>query len=131
MHDGGARVYPNEQSGAPETCLHPGGLGIARRPSLGVTYQAAPRQGSTRKRMQYLRDGGSPGDTAFNVWPVPLVLVANVEKVTRASHDTVVEHRSAADDSEAEDGAGTAVAQDLGDNVSPFLREWNEQSAKA
>ena len=85
--------------------------------------------GSIRKRMQYLSLGGSPGDTANNSWLVPLVPVANMAKVTQASHAEIVA-RDAADDSGAEDGAGTAVTQDLVDSVIPFPREWNEKLAR-
>jgi hypothetical protein len=52
-----------------------------------------------------------------------------MDKVTQASHDEICAH-DAADDSGAEDGAGTAVTQDLGDSVVPFPREWNEKLAR-
>ena len=85
--------------------------------------------GSIRKRMQYLSLGGSPGDTANNSWLVPLVPVANMAKVTQASHAEIVA-RDAADDSGAEDGAGTAVTQALRGSVITFPREWHEKLAR-
>ena len=61
------------------------------------------------------------GDTAFNSWPVPLVPLANMPKTTQQVHDDIFEH-DPAEDSGAEDGAGSAIVQDLGDKVIPFSK---------
>ena len=39
--------------------------------------------------MKYLSDGTCPGDTAFNVWPVPVTPVANMPKVSQKIHDDI------------------------------------------
>jgi hypothetical protein len=93
---------------------------------LVFTYQAAPRHGQTRKRMKFLTDGSTPGDTAFNVWPVPLVPVANMPKASSKTHDQIFED-DVAQDSGADDGSGAAVVEDLGDNFIPFPRESHEK----
>ena len=54
------------------------------------TYQAVPRQGGGRKRMRYLTDGSGPGDTAFNVWTVPVNAIANMSNISAQVHDTIV-----------------------------------------
>ena len=53
------------------------------------TYQAAPRQGGGRKRMQYLMDGSGPGDAAFNVWPVPVNAISTMSKTSAQVHDII------------------------------------------
>ena len=93
---------------------------------LVFTYQAVPRNSTGRKRMRYLSDGAAFGDTAFNVWPVPLVAIANMAKTTQQVHDDIFVDEPA-DDSGGEDGTGTAVVQDLGDSVIPFPREASEK----
>ena len=95
--------------------------------NMVFTYQSMPRNSTGRKRMKYLSEpGGVFGDTAFNSWPVPMVALANMPKSTQQVHDDIFEN-DAAEDSGAEDGAGSAVVQDLGDNVIPFPRELSEQ----
>ena len=93
------------------------------------TYQAVPRQSTGRKRMKYLSDGTSLGDTAFNVWPVPVICVANMPKVSAKIHDDIFD-QDVAQDSGAEDGSGAAVAEDLGDNLIPFPRELSDKLAR-
>ena len=93
------------------------------------TYQAVPRQSTGRKRMKYLSDGTSLGDTAFNVWPVPVISVANMPKVSAKIHDDIFD-QDVAQDSGAEDGSGAAVAEDLGDNLIPFPRELSDKLAR-
>ena len=83
------------------------------------TYQAVPRQGGGRKRMQYLTDGPGPGDTGFNMWPLPVNAITNMSKTSAQVHDTIFAN-DMAQDSGAEDGSGTVVMQDLGDNITPF-----------
>lgn len=80
------------------------------------TYQAVPRQGGGRKRMKYLTDGPGPGDTAFNVWPAPVNAITTMPKTSAQVHDIIFAN-DVAQDSGAEDGSGTAVVQDLGDNI--------------
>ena len=75
--------------------------------------------------MKYLNEGGQFGDTAFNSWPVPLVPMANLPKTSQKVHDDILKN-DPAEDSGAEDGAGSAVVQDLGDSVIPFAREMSE-----
>ena len=95
--------------------------------NMVFTYQTLPRNSTGRKRMKYLSEpGGMFGDTAFNSWPVPMVVLANMPKSTQKEHDDIFEN-DAADDSGAEDGAGSAVVEDLGDKVIPFPRELSEQ----
>ena len=95
--------------------------------NMVFTYQTVPRNSTGRKRMKYLSEpGGVFGDTAFNSWPVPMVALANMPKSTQQVHDDIFEN-DAAEDSGAEDGAGSAVVQDLGDKVIPFPRELSEQ----
>ena len=94
--------------------------------NLVFTYQTMPRNATGRKRMQYLSEpGGVFGDTAFNSWPVPMVPLANMAKTTMQVHDDIFAGE-AAEDSGTEDGAGSAVVQDLGDKVIPFPREMSE-----
>ena len=93
---------------------------------LVFTYQVVPRQGGGRKRMKYLTDGAGPGDTAFNVWPVPVTTVSNMPKTSAQVHDEIFAN-DVAQDSGAEDGSGTAIVQDLGDNLIPFPREFHER----
>ena len=76
--------------------------------------------------MQYLADGSGPGDTAFNVWPVPVTTVSNMPKTSAQVHDNIFAN-DVAQDSGAEDGSGTAVVQDLGDNLSRFPGEFHEK----
>ena len=90
------------------------------------TYQGASRYGGGRKRMKYLTDGAGPGDTAFNVWPAPVTTVSNMPKTSAQVHDEIFAN-DVAQDSGAEDGSGTAIVQDLGDNTSPFPREFHER----
>ena len=93
---------------------------------LVFTFQAAARHGQTRKRMKYLTDGAVPGDTAFNVWPVSLVPVANMPKASAKVHEQIFEDDTAQDSGE-DDGSGAAVVQDLGDSYIPFPREMHEK----
>ena len=99
----------------------------ARAPDhhLVFTFQTMPRNSTGRKRMKYLNEGGNFGDTAFNSWPVPLVTLANMPKTNHVMHDEIFDN-DAAEDSGSNDGAGTAVVQDLGDKVIPFPRELSE-----
>ena len=90
--------------------------------NLVFTYQAAPRHGQTRKRMKYLTDGATPGDTAFNVWPISLVPVANMPKASAKLHDDIFTDDTA-QDSGADDGSGAAVVDDLGEDLIPLPRE--------
>ena len=85
------------------------------------TYQVVPRQGGGRKRMKYLTDGAGPGDTAFNVWPVPVTTVSNMPKTSAQVHDDIFAN-DVAQDPGAEDGPGTAIVQDLGANLIPSPR---------
>ena len=90
------------------------------------TYQATPKQTAGRKRMKYLMENQIFADTYFNVWPIPVVPIANMAKVTQAVHDEIfIEDH--AQDSGAEDGSGTAVVQDLGDKMIPFPREMSDK----
>ena len=56
---------------------------------LVFTFQVVPRHGGSRKRMRYLTDGTSPGDTAFNVWPVPVTAVSDMPKASAQVHDEI------------------------------------------
>ena len=56
--------------------------------------------------MRYLTDGTSPGDTAFNVWPVPVTAISNMPKASAQVHDEIFAN-DVAQDSGAEDGSGT------------------------
>ena len=86
------------------------------------TYQANPSDHSGRKRMRHLRDNTRCGDTFFNEWPVPMFQPSQMPKATMDEHERMFTHDTAVDDG-AEDGAGAAMIQELGDNVIPFPRE--------
>ena len=90
-----------------------------------LTYQSVPRQGGCRKRTQYLKDGSDPGDTAFNVWPVPVKAISKLSRINPQVHD-IIFAKDVAQDSGAEDGSSTAVVQDLGDNIIRFPRELHD-----
>lgn len=91
--------------------------------NLVFTFQAAPpSSGGGRKRMRYLSDAGGMGDTYFNVWPVPVLPLANMVKCTVKEHDDIF-LEDTAQDSGAEDGAGGAAVEDLGEQLVPFPRE--------
>ena len=62
------------------------------------------------------------GDTFFNEWPVPMYQPSQMPRVSMDEHEKMFVADTAVDDG-AEDGAGTAMIQDLGDNVIPFPRE--------
>ena len=86
------------------------------------TYQANPSDNSGRKRMRHLKDNTRCGDTFFNEWPVPMYQPSQMPRVSMDEHEKMFAAETAVDDG-AEDGAGTAMIQDLGDNVIPFPRE--------
>ena len=88
------------------------------------TYQANPMEGGTRKRMRYLKEQTRMGDTFFNEWPVPMYQLAQMPKLTMAEHDQIFALDTAIDEG-AEDGAGAALVNDLGDKVVPFPREFH------
>jgi hypothetical protein len=60
-----------------------------------------------------------PRGTAFNVWPVPVNASSTMSKTSAQVRDIIFAN-DVAQDSGAEDGSGTAVVQDLGDNIVPF-----------
>ena len=107
--------------------------GLWNRPleyKLLFTFQANPTDQTTRKRMRYLKDNERVGDTFFNEWPVPMYQPSQMPKVTPAEHEKMFALDTAIDDG-ADDGAGAAMIQDLGDNVVPYPREihvklWHE-----
>ena len=74
--------------------------------------------------MKYLTDGSGPGDTAFNVWPVNAI--TTMSKTSAQVHDIIFAN-DVAQDSGAEDGSGTVVVQDLGDNIIQFPRELHDK----
>ena len=88
------------------------------------TFQANPQapQSAVRKKMKYLHDGGAPADTYFNVWPVPVLPLARMPKTPMSEHESIFADDTA-QDSGAEDGAGGAAVDDLGENLIPFPRE--------
>ena len=86
------------------------------------TFQASPSDHSGRKRMRHLKDNTRCGDTIFNEWPVPMYQPTQMPRVSMDEHAKMFIADTAIDDG-AEDGAGTAMIQDLGDNVIPFPRE--------
>ena len=91
------------------------------------TYQSLPKQsGGGRKRMKYLMEGASHADTYFNAWPVPIVPIAQMMKVTQAIHDEIFMDDQA-QDSGAEDGSLSAAVADLGDKLIPFPREMSDK----
>ena len=91
------------------------------------TYQASPQgpNAAPRKKMRYLSDGGVHADTYFNTWPVPVLPLVHMPKTTMSEHESIFAEDTAQDsgDSGAEDGAGGAAEDDLGDNLIPFPRE--------
>ena len=96
------------------------------RPSRGVHIPGCSKAGRGSQRMKYLTDGSGPGDMAFNVWPVPVNAITNVPKTSAQVHDIIFAN-DVAQDSGAKDGSGTAIVQDLGDNLIPFpLRDPQE-----
>ncbi len=76
--------------------------------------------------MKYLMEGQSPADTYFNVWPVPVLPVASMAKVTQAVHAEIFADDEP-QDSGAEDGAGSVVVAYLGEKVIPFPREMSDK----
>ena len=64
---------------------------------LVFTFQSMPMNSTGRKRMKYLNVGGLFGDTSFNSWPVPLVLLAHMPKTTKKEHDDIFENDQAED----------------------------------
>ena len=86
------------------------------------TYQANPSDHSGRKRMRFLQDNTRCGDTVFNEWPVPMYQPSQMPRVSMDEHEKIFVADAAVDDG-AQDGAGTVLIQDLGDNVIPFPRE--------
>ena len=52
--------------------------GIALRTTMWCSYQATPKQTAGRKRMKYLMENPIFADTYFNVWPIPVVPIANM-----------------------------------------------------
>lgn len=87
------------------------------------TYQATPQTSQGRKRMRYLKDNETMGDTYFNQWPVPMYQLSQMPKVTMNEHDAIFADDTAVDEG-GEDGAGAAMMQDLGEKVVPFPREF-------
>eukprot|EP00974_Lingulodinium_polyedra_P078258 7577794-Lingulodinium_polyedra.AAC.1 len=61
------------------------------------------------------------GDTFFNEWPVPMFQPSQMTKATMEEHDQIFSLDIAIDEG-AEDGAGAAMLNDLGDKVMPFPR---------
>ena len=88
------------------------------------TFQASPTDGSSRKRMRYLKDNTRMGDTFFNEWPVPMYQLAQMPRITTAEHEAIFALDTAVDEG-AEDGAGAAMVTDLGEKVVPFPREFH------
>ena len=86
------------------------------------TYQANPSEHSGRKRMRHLKDNTRCGDTFFNEWPVPMYQPSQMPRVSMDEHEKIFIADTAVDDG-TEDGAGTAMIQELGEDVIPFPRE--------
>ena len=49
---------------------------------LVFTFQTVPTTGQVRKKMRYLKDQDQPGDTYYNVWPVPMYQPAQMPRLT-------------------------------------------------
>ena len=92
---------------------------------LVFTFQTVPTTGHIRKKMRYLKDQDQPGDTYYNVWPVPMYQPAQMPRLTQAEHDTIFAGDDVVIDDAEVDGAGTAIISDLGDKVLPFPREFH------
>ena len=59
------------------------------------------------------------GDTHFNEWPVTMYQLAQMSTITTTEHEAIFALDTAIDEG-AEDGAGAAMVNDLGDIVVPF-----------
>ena len=71
--------------------------------------------------MRYLKDTTRPGDTCFNEWPVPMHQLSQMARITPSEHEAIFSLDTAMDEG-GDDGAGTAMVNDLGDKVVPFSR---------
>ena len=101
--------------------------GLWNRPPehhLLFTYQANPTDYGGRQRMHYLKESTRVGDSFFNEWPVPMFQPSQMPRCSQAEHDQMFAMDTAVDEG-AEDGAGAAMIQDLGDSVVPFPREFH------
>ena len=72
--------------------------------------------------MKYLRENDTEADTYFNRWPVPLIPVSQMPKLSMAAHDSIFKN-DVPEDECVDDGSGAAMLTELGDNVVPFPNE--------
>lgn len=95
--------------------------GLWRKPvehQILFCYQNPPDFMSGRKRMKYLPGG----DNVVNLWPVPVLALANMSKTNLDVCKAIWKDAVAAEDSGEEDSSHADVAS-LGDKVVPFAQE--------